>query len=73
MKGKRFFGLWIVCLLISGILATPAGAVSAKVSNTQAITRATDRVETSISAYALSTLGDSVSLDSGEVVTFNFT
>lgn len=73
MKGKRFFSLLIAYLLIVGGLTTPAGAAMTNETNTQAITRATDRVETSISAHALATLGDSVSLDSGEVVTFNFT
>lgn len=73
MKSKSFFSLLIIYLLIAGILTTPAEAVVVDVSNAQAIARATDRVETSISAYALATLGDSVSLDSGEVVTFIFT
>lgn len=73
MKVKRVFILLIACLLIAGSLAAPAEAVAVNASNAQAITRVTNRVEVSISAHVLATLSDSVSLDNGEVVSYDCT
>ena len=65
--------LLITCLFALGCLAAPAAATVSSNLDTQAITRATDRIEATISANKIAVLGDNVSLDSGELVTFNFT
>lgn len=73
MKFRTVFSLLITCLFALGCLTAPAEATAASNLDTQAIIRATDRIEATISANKIATLGDSVSLDSGEVVTFSFT
>ena len=73
MRFRKVLSLLIACLLALGCLTAPAAATVVSSLDTQAITRATDRIEATISANKVVPLGDSVSLDSGEVVTFNFT
>lgn len=73
MKFRKILSLLITCLFALGCLTAPVAATTVSNLDTQAITRATDRIEATISANKIAVLGDSVSLDSGEVVTFNFT
>lgn len=73
MKFRKILSLLITCLFALGCLTAPAAATISSNLDTQFITRATDRIEATISANKIAVLGDSVSLDSGEVVTFNFT
>ena len=73
MKFRNILSLLITCLFALGCLTAPVAATTVSNLDTQAITRATDRIEATISANKIAVLGDSVSLDCGEVVTFNFT
>lgn len=68
---KRFFSILITCVLIAGFLAMPAEAIAHCEPDTQAIVRATDQFAETISTHAVMTLGASVSLDSGETVSYN--
>lgn len=68
---KRLFGTLIACIFIAGPLAIPVGAVVHCEPATQAIVRATDQFEETISAHAIMTLGDSVSLDNSEVISYD--
>lgn len=68
---KRFFCVLIVCMLIAGSLAMPAGAIAYYEPDAQAIVRATDQFNETISAHAIMTLGASVSLDRGETVSYD--
>lgn len=73
MKSRQFFSLLLSCLLILGCLTAPAGAVVTSETEAEtAIMRATGRISESISGNALMILTE-VSLDSGEVVTYNCT
>lgn len=73
MRFRKILRLLITCLFALGCLTAPVAATEVSNLDTQAIIWATDRIETTISANAIAVLGDSVSLDSGEVITFNFT
>lgn len=73
MKTRRYLSLLLSCLLVLGCLAAPAGAVMTSETEAETdIMRATGRISESISGNALMTLAE-VSLDSGEVVTYNCT
>lgn len=73
MKIRQLFSLLLSCLLVLGCLAAPAGAVMTSETEAETvIMRATGRISESISGNALMTLAE-VSLDSGEVVTYNCT
>lgn len=56
---RRFFSVLIACILIAGSLAMPAGAIAYQEPDTQAIVRATDQFDETISAHAIMTLGAS--------------
>lgn len=71
MKTKRFFSLLIAFALIMGSLAMPAGAVAPYEPATHAIVRATDQFDETIPAGAILALGDSISLDKGETVSYD--
>lgn len=73
MKFRKILSLLITCLFALGCLTAPVAATTVSNLDAQVITRATDRIEATIFANKIAALGDSVSLDSGEVVTFNFT
>lgn len=73
MKIRQLFSLLLSCLLVLGCLTAPAGAVMTSETEAETvIMRATGRISESISGNALMTLAE-VSLDSGEVVTYNCT
>lgn len=73
MKTRRLFSLLLSCLFILGCLTAPAGAVMTSEADAETvIMRATGRISESISGNALMTLAE-ISLDSGEVVTYNCT
>ncbi len=73
MKVKKVLSFLLACMLAFGYLVVPAGALAASDVDTQAITRATSQIKETISANKIKPLGESISLDRGEVVTFNCT
>lgn len=73
MKTKSFYSLLIAFALIMGSFAMPAGAAAPYEPATHAIVRATDQFDETIPAGAILTLGDSVSLDKGETVSYDCT
>lgn len=70
---KRILGLLIVCVVIVGCIVTPAEAVASYEQAVQTIVRATDQFEETIPAQSIMPLGDNVSLDSRETVSYNCT
>ena len=68
---RRFFSVLFAGILIAGSLAMPAGVIDYREPDTQAIVRATDQFEETISAHAIMILGASVSLDRGETVSYD--
>lgn len=74
MKTRRFFGLLISCLFVLGCLTAPAGAVTAYEPDEEGIIAlATGQFEATIPANTVLHIGDSVSLDKGETVTYDCT
>lgn len=73
MKVKKVLSFLLACMLAFGYHVIPAGAITAPDADTQAITRVTGQIKATISANKITPLGDSVPLDRGEIVTFNFT
>lgn len=70
---KRIFSLLIACSLVFGSLTVPAEAVAHNEPITRAVERATDQFEVTISAHAIMILGEGVSLDSRETVSYDCT
>lgn len=70
---KRFFSFLIACILIMGCITIPSQAIEPYEPINQVIARATDQFRETIPANTIVTLGDSVSLDSGEIITYNCT
>lgn len=70
---KRLLGLLVACVLIAGCIVTPVEAVELCEPASQAIVRATDQFEESIPAKTVLYLGDSVSLNSRETVSYDCT
>lgn len=70
---KRILGLLIVCVVLVGCIVTPAEAVTLYEQAAQTIVRATDQFEETIPAQSIMPLGDNVSLDSRETVSYDCT
>lgn len=72
MKTNRLFCLLLSCLFVAGCLAAPVGAVvSSEPDVGEIIARATGQFEATIPANTVLHLGDSVSLDKGETVSYD--
>lgn len=73
MKTRRFFCLLLSCVLVVGCLTAPAGAAVTSELDSEAITRATGKFETSILANSIVTVGNSFILDSGDTISYDCT
>lgn len=74
MKTRRLVCLLLSFLLVVGCLTMPAGADAVfDLELKTVITRATGQLEASIPSKTIAYLDDDISLDSGEVVTYNCT
>lgn len=74
MKTRRIFCLLLSSLLAAGSLVLPIGAVMASESTSEAaITRVTVQFEATIPANTIAHLGDSFSMNSGDIVSYDCT
>lgn len=71
MKFKRFFSLLAACVFAVGCFVMPVSAVTDYDTESRAVIRATDQFEESIPAKSLMPLGDSISLDISETISYN--